>query len=74
MRDPSPSKAARRRARDRRYRARKSRCAAVAPVEFDSGVVDFLIATHWLDEREAEDRHAIGAAISAALRDAMRRR
>ena len=36
-------------------------------------MLDFLCATHWLAESEAGDRHAIGAAIAALLKGAMRR-
>jgi hypothetical protein len=39
-----------------------------------SDVLDFLIATQWLDEATAGDRCTIGAAMFAVLKDAARRR
>jgi hypothetical protein len=56
MRDPSPSRAARRRARDRRYRARVALCARLAPVEYDGDTLDFLVDTNWLSEHETSDK------------------
>jgi hypothetical protein len=64
---------ARRRARDRRYRVRKSRALAVAPVEFDGEMVNFLLRAEWLFPHEAHDKVKIGEAIRAMVRDSMRR-
>jgi hypothetical protein len=38
--------------------------------EYDARLVDLLVRTHWLTESEAFDRHNIGQAIEALLRDA----
>ena len=56
--------AALRKARDARYKARRDACRAVARVEFDGSILDFLIKTHWLAERDAADARAVGEAIS----------
>jgi hypothetical protein len=63
-------KAAHRRLRDRRYRARKSRCVAVVPVEIDGEMINFLLRARWLYEDEAHDKRQIGEAIAAMLSDA----
>ena len=83
MRDPSRKPArrsvqqllgrARRAERDRQYRRRKARALAVAPVEFDGEMVNFLLKARWLFPHEVEDRVAIGEAIEQMVRDAMRR-
>jgi hypothetical protein len=61
--------------RDRhyRFRARQKAGVAVAPVEFDAAVVDFLVRTAWLPPDEISDRSAVGKAIAAMLQDAARR-
>ena len=66
----------RRPARERkaRYRRRQACGVATCMVEYDADVVDFLVRTEWLVEREACDRKAVGAAIARALRDSAARR
>ena len=71
MLDPAPP-SSRRAARDRRYRARQRRCAAVAPVEFDGDMIDFLQVIDWLKPHEVEDKAAIGEAIGEVLREVAR--
>ena len=52
----------------RKYRARVKACKLVVNVEVDAGVIDWLInVTRWLDASAADDRKAIGNAISAGL-------
>jgi hypothetical protein len=43
-----------------------------APVEYDADLLDFLIRTGWLADADAGDKHKIGTAISAVMRDAAR--
>ena len=75
MRDPSPSRRRQAaRARDARYRQRAARGLATCPVEYSGDVVSFLLKTQWLAEREADDRRAIGRAISAALAEMVQAR
>ena len=69
-------KAARRarKERDRRHRQNlrdKKRCVTV---RVDGAVINWLIYTRWLDERDAADRARIGDAIGAMLTDSARRR
>jgi hypothetical protein len=45
-----PSRQARRRERQRRYRQRAAAGIWLMPVEVDAAIVDMLIATHWLGE------------------------
>jgi hypothetical protein len=59
--------------RHARHRARQRAGKAVAPVEYDAAVVDFLVKNLWLEERETCDRSAIGAGIARMLADAARR-
>jgi hypothetical protein len=61
--------------RDRHFRFRQRRKAgkAVAPIEFDGAVIDFLIKTSWLVESEACDRAAVGSAVSRMLAASARR-
>jgi hypothetical protein len=54
----------------RLYRRRARRGKALAMNEYDARLVDLLVRTHWLTESEAFDRHNIGQAIEALLRDA----
>ena len=76
---PSPDDVAPRRprggaARKARYRKRQVCGVVSVPVEVDAAVVDFLIRTEWLTEREAADRRAVGAAVSRVLKDSAARR
>ena len=66
----------RRPARERkaRYRQRQASGVATCSVEYDGTVIDFLVRTEWLGEREACDRKAVGAAIARMLRDSAARR
>jgi hypothetical protein len=57
-----------RRAAARRYRTRVKACRVCVSVEIDSAVLDWLIdRAHWLPATAAEDRKAIGNAITAGL-------
>ena len=62
------------RERKRRYRARQAAGRMAVTVEIDSAVLDLLIATEWLGEREAGDRRQVGAAIARVLADSAARR
>ena len=61
--------------RDRHYRFRQRRKAgkAVAPIEYDGLVLDWLVRLGWLLEAEACDRDAVGAAVSRMLAASARR-
>jgi len=59
--------------RFKRFRQRRKAGVAVAPVEYDAAVVDFLVRTHWLPPDELHDRASIGKALSAMVSDAARR-
>ena len=63
-------------ARERKalYRQRQASGVATCMVEYGADVVDFLVRTEWLTEREAADRKAVGAAIARMLRDSAARR
>jgi hypothetical protein len=43
--------------------------ACTGPVEYDSTMLDFLIATHWLAEADESDSKKIGEAVSRMWRD-----
>jgi len=60
-------------ARHKRFRQRRKRGGAIALVEFDCAVVDFLIKNLWLAETECADRDAVGKAIGELIKDAARR-
>jgi hypothetical protein len=59
--------------RQKRYRERARRGVGCCICEYDLHVVEFLIATHWLDAADAGDAKAIGRAISASMQDAASR-
>jgi len=59
--------------RHARFRRRVKIGVAVAQVEFDASVVDFLVRNLWLEATECVDRAAVGKAIGAMLHDAARR-
>lgn len=61
--------------RDRHFRFRQRRKAskAVAPIEFDGAVLDWLVRLGWLLESEACDRAAVGSAVSRMLAASARR-
>ena len=60
--------------RKQRWCERQRRGVIVANVEVSASTLDFIIATRWLCDDDAADSAAIGAAISAMLEDAARRR
>ena len=62
------------RERKRRYRARQASGVATCTVEYDADVVNFLVRTEWLTEREAADRRQVGEAVGRMLRDSAARR
>jgi hypothetical protein len=66
------------RERRRRLRQRRKQGIVVAPVEVDRDLLNFIIdRLHWLSEGEAQDRYAIGRAITQGFRitrDASRQR
>jgi hypothetical protein len=55
-------------ARTRRWRARGGERIVVG-VEIDGDVIDYLVKTIWLSDRDAADRGKIGEAIAAMLAD-----
>ena len=59
--------------RHRRFRARRRAGKAIYAVELGGEELEFLIRTRWLQEAEACDRDAVGAALSRMLADAARR-
>jgi len=65
---PPHSRRADRRARDQRYRRRRNAGKAVARVEYSAPVLDLLIATRWLFERDSADARAVGAVDHRAAR------
>jgi hypothetical protein len=70
--------APRREPRTDRWRRYRERLRAGLMVPSMPGIgadeVEFLIATRWLDERDAADRREVGAAIAAMLKASARRR
>jgi hypothetical protein len=60
------------RQRQARHRERVRQGRACCWVEYDGPMLSFLIQFGWLDECDAGDPQAIGAAISAMLNDAAR--
>jgi hypothetical protein len=56
-------------ARQRRYRARLKSGTMPVTVEIDATIVNMLIATEWLAERDAGDRLKIAAALTAMIAD-----
>jgi hypothetical protein len=56
------------RERRRRLRLRRKLQVVVAPVEVGCDVIDLLVKLQWLNERDADDRQAIGRAIARGLR------
>ena len=67
-----PNRLELRRLRERSYRQRVRTGLRAAPVEYDADLLDFLIRTGWLADADAGDKHKIGTAISAVMRDAAR--
>jgi hypothetical protein len=56
-----------------RYRSRLRANEIVAPVVVTHLTIELLISTGWLDIEQSENRNAVGAAISAMVRDAASR-
>jgi hypothetical protein len=71
-RSSATGKRTRRAERQRRFRARQAARRIVVPVEVGEDEIGFLIKAIWLSDREAHDKHAIGAAISRLLSDSSR--
>jgi hypothetical protein len=59
-------------ARQRNWRARQRRGAAIYSVEADFAVLHLLIDLGWLREDESADRREVAVAIGALLADAAR--
>jgi hypothetical protein len=61
----------RRRERNSRHRQR-CRAGRMVPLDFDVNreVIDMLVRTRWLADRDAGDRHAIGRALRRMLESA----
>jgi hypothetical protein len=69
---PNPQ-AARRLERQRAWRARVRAGVVLVPVAVDAAILEFLIQLHWLEEQDAGDKRAVGAAIARLLADTARR-
>jgi hypothetical protein len=59
-----------RRERKRRRAKRAAAGLACCTVEHDATMLQFLIATRWLEEADADDPDKVGAAVSAMWRQA----
>ena len=59
--------------RQRRQKARAKACRASTTVDYDDVVVTALVDFEWLDEAEADDKRAIGDAITQVMADMARR-
>ena len=57
-----------RNARKKRRAKRAKAGLACCTVEHDDAMLEFLIATHWLDEADADDPGKVGEAVSAMWR------
>jgi hypothetical protein len=53
----------------RRYRIRVQTHERIAEVPYGEAELSLLIRLGWLDEGDAEDRRAVGAAISRLIRE-----
>lgn len=69
-----PPRAARRStaraARNKRYAQRRRSGRLVLAIEIDESVIDLLIRTEWLNERDADDRGALERALQRMLQNA----
>jgi hypothetical protein len=63
---------ARRNAATRRWRKRVRDGQAIYPLLGDAEILDFLIRTRWLDERDAPNRFAVALTIRRLLLDMAR--
>jgi hypothetical protein len=73
---PQPTKAQRRArhaAEQSRYRARVATGQRIARAPFDSQVIDFMVATKWLDPKCADNADAVGCAYYAMIKDAAKK-
>jgi hypothetical protein len=57
-----------RRERKKRREMREAAGLACCMVEYDGAMLQFLIATHWLAEADADDRAKVSAAVGAMWR------
>jgi hypothetical protein len=62
-----------RREQMRRYRQRERDGVRIALAPFDQQVIDYLVATNWLDPALDDDPRAVGEAYYALVRDSARR-
>jgi hypothetical protein len=69
MLERPPSKQARHTRRQRVYRSRVRNGLTVIPVEVGADILDLLVRLRWLDDRLADDRNAVGRAITRMLLD-----
>lgn len=60
--------------KQRRYRARLKQHQIAVCVPVDEGIINFLIRTGWLAERDACKRERIGEAIARMISEAERHR
>jgi hypothetical protein len=76
LRCPPPRETAhhRRSRYQRDWRRRANRGEARAWFTYDATVVEFLLKTCWLDPAQADDRAAIGDAVSGFLQASVRQR
>jgi hypothetical protein len=76
LRRITPSEQERERARrnenTRRWRQRARAGQAIYPLLGDAEILDFLIVSHWLDERDGPNRFAVALAIRRLLLDMAR--
>jgi hypothetical protein len=63
------SKRALHRQRQARYEARQRAGIALYPAPLGAGEIDTLVALGWLQEGTVTDRHRVGEAVAAAIRD-----
>jgi hypothetical protein len=70
---PDDQRRARRARYMRAYRQREAAGRACVLVEIGADEIEFLVHARWLAEPDAMDKAAIGAAITAMLKDASRR-
>ena len=60
--------------KQRLYRARLKLHQVVAPVPVDETIINFLIRTGWLAERDSHKREMIGEAVSRMIAEAEQHR
>jgi hypothetical protein len=63
------SKRARQRQRQARYEARQRAGIGLYPAPLGAGEIETLVALGWLQEGTVADRHRVGEAVAAAIRD-----